>query len=335
MLPASPRRRFRSPSLAAAALLAAILAVSAAGTAPQSGSDDQVHEIAATLASGQVTIVAAHDGFIVAAIGHPFEPDDLPPLIVPLGASDLAVALGAVDWVEPPSNRPVLQLATRLPGLINGLSGNAPRLSSNTNLSRLDEIGLSILTSFRRVARNLRAQLHLPKTLPLAEILIVRRPFGSSGDVWDLSYWIRQRFLQENFWNTEVERPRYTRMFPRKDDQSGMIEISYPPGNSSPGPLDWLSQPSGRLAQYLAAHPKLAKTQRFIAEGKGRKTKLANLVPLVKTALETMVPASEPKAMAVIDSHHGFSWIIQPPPLPKSKSSRPPGAPTLGAQPHN
>lgn len=335
MLPARPRRLFFFSALAAVIALAITLALSAADSASQSNSYDQVSEIAATLASGQVTVIAARDGLVVAVVGRPFEPGDLPPQIVPLGSTDLAVALGAIDWVEPPSNRPVLQLASSLPGLIHGLSGNAPRLSTSTNLSRLDKIGLGVLEQLRQVARNLRSQLHLPKDLPLAELILVRHPFGSSGDVWDISYWLRQRFLESNFWNTEVERPRYTHMFPRKDDQSGLIELNYPPGNSSPGPIEWLSRPASPLAKYIATHPKLIKTQRLIAEGKGRKTRLSRLVPLVKTALETMAPASEPKAMAVIDSDHGFSWVIQPPPPPKHKQSRPPGAPTLGSQPHN
>lgn len=334
MLPVRPRRRFRPPALAAAILLAVGLAASVAVKASQSDSYDQVHEIAATLASGQVTIIAARDGFAVAAIGHPLEPGDLPPQIVPLGAADLAVALGAVEWVKPPSTHPIFQLAARLPRLVNATGGNAPRLSGNTNSSRLLQIGLAVLTPLRRVARNLHGQLHLPQNLPLAEVVIVRRPYGSGGDVWDLSYWLRQRFLEPNFWNTEVERPRFAHMFPRKHNQSSLMEVSYPPGNSSPGPLDWLSQPTGRLAQFIAANPKLGKARRLIDEGKGNKVKLAELVPLVKTALETMVPASEPKALAVIDANHGFSWVIQPPPQPKPKSRRPPGAPTLGSQPH-
>lgn len=333
MSTARPRRCFRRLALIAAIFLAAT-AATAAGRPSQNESSEQVSEVVATLASGQVTIFAAHDGFVVAVIGKPLEPGDFIPLIVPLGENDLVVALGAVDWVEPPSNRPILQLASQLPSLMRGPTNNAPHLSSNTNFSNLDKIGLAVLEPLRQAARNLHAQLHLPGNLPLAELILIRQPIQVTGSAWDLSYWIRQRFLQENFWDTEVRRPRYTKLFPIKQNRSGFIVISYPPGGRSPGPLDWLSHPTGRLAQDIETNRKLAKAQHLIAEGKGTKVKVAQLVPLVKTALDTMVPSSTGKALAQIDWNKGFAWVIQPPPMPRQGKKRPPGAPTLGAQPH-
>jgi hypothetical protein len=331
---ARPRRCFPSLALAAALFLTGVVAAPAAGKPSQTVSSDQVSEVAATLASGRVTIIAAHDGFVVAAIGKPLEPGDFLPLIVPLGENDLVVALGAVDWVEPPTGRPVLRLSSQLPVLMRGVSGNAPRLSSDTNFSNIDRIGLAVLGPLRDAARNLHAKIQLPENLPLAELILVRQPVENTGSVWDLSYWLHQRFLQQNFWDTEVQRPRLSRMFPVKNDKSGFLEVSYPPGDQSPGPIDWLSHPTGRLAQYVEAHPKLAKAQQRIAEGKGGKVKLAQLVPLMKTALQTMVPASTPKSLASLSWDTGFAWVIKPPPLPHAKTKRPPGAPTLRSQPH-
>jgi hypothetical protein len=331
---ASPRRRFRRLALAAAVLLAAAIATFATRDHAQSNSYDKVSEIAATLASGQVTVIAGHDGFVVTSIGKPYEPGDPAPLIIPLSENDLVVALGAVDWVRPPANHSVLNLGSELPRLMIGVNGSAPRLSGNTNFSNLERIGLSVLGPLRKVSSDLHAQLHLPRNLPLAELILVRQPIQETGDLWDLNYWLRQTFLQEHFWQTEVERPRYTKMFPTKEKNSGLFELSYPPAEQSTGPVEWLTEPTGRLAQAIAANHKLAKAQRLVATGKATKVKLSQLVPLVKMAIEDQVSASTPKAMAAINWNNGFSWIIKPPPSPYTHKHAT-GRPTLGPQPHN
>lgn len=301
---------------------------------PQQGDNsDQVIEVVANLASGQATVIAAHDGVVIATVGNQFEPDDLTPVIVPMGERNLAVLLGAVVWVRPPRNRIVLQLAGQMPQLVNALGAQAPRLSSNTNMANLDAVGLQILEPLRAAAHNLHAQIKMPDNLPLAEVVIVHQPYENTPSVVDLSYWIRQTFLEENFWNTEVERPRITPMFPVKGEDSGLIDFRYPPDDHSSGLLDWLGHPSGRLEQAVESDPDMAKAQKDIAAGKANKVHLKELVPLVKTALTMMVPAGEGRAMAVIDEHQGFGWVIQPP-QPTAAPARPAGAPTLQKTPH-
>ncbi len=294
---------------------------------------ERVSEVVATLASGQVTIVAAHDGLVVTAVGNQFERDDLPPLIVPLGSQDLAVVLGAADWIKPPpGERTLLRLDRQLPRLIQGFAANAPHLTSGANISNLEKVGLAALDPLRRAARNLHAQIHLPEDLPIVEILLVHQPRDDAPTVWDLTYWIHQRFLQENFWDTEIERPRSAQLFPNKENRTGIVEVSYPPDARSSSLTAWLSQPTGRLAQDIETDSKLSKAQKQIAAGDARKVHLAELAPIVKAALESTAPASKTKAMAEIDSTRGFSWVIAPP--MSSAPKRPAGAPTLNPIPH-
>jgi hypothetical protein len=333
----STRRLALAAALVAAVGLAAATALSSRSGPPASGalqnqSSEQVSEVVANLAAGHVTLIAAHDGVVIATIGSQFEPGDLAPLVLPTGERNVAILLGAVDWVRPPRNQPVLQLDARLPGLINTLSGGAPRLSSNTNFQQLDRVALQVLEPLRTAAHGLHAHLQMPENLPLVELVLVHQPVGDTPSVWDLSYWLRQTFLQENFWDTEVERPRVTALFPSKTDVSGLLEIRYPPDDRSPGLLDWLSHPTGRLAQAVETDPEMAKAQRHIADGEGRKARLANLVPLVKTALESMAPPSTGRALGVLDWRNGFAWVIKPPPR-KTEKQRPSGAPSL-RKPH-
>lgn len=299
----------------------------------QGGDSDRVSEVVATLASGQVTILPAHDGVVVATVGNEFEPDDLPPLIVPLGGNSFAVVLGAADWVQPPPREhTLLRLDQQLPRLIQGFAGKAPHLRSGADIDNLERVGMAVLDPLRKAAQNLHVPIHWPQDLPFAEILLVHQPADDHATVWDLSYWIHQRFLQENFWDTEIQRPRSTELYPTKRNRSGLVDVRYPPNHHAPGILDWIAQPTGRLAQEIETDPQLAKAQKQIAEGKSRKVHLAQLVPLVKTALEAMATASRPKEMAKIDASKGFAWILAPPPSTRPK--RPAGAPTLRQKPH-
>jgi hypothetical protein len=330
------RNRVLSYSALAAILLLLCIAVPSlpAAQAGQKDNTDQVSEVVATLASGRVTILAAHDGVVVTAVGNQFERDDLPPLIVPLDDEDLAVVLGAADWVQPPpGQRTLLRLDTQLPRLVQGFAGSAPHLNAGANVSNIERVGLAVLDPLRALARSMHSQINLPEDLPVAELLLIHQPRDEAPTVWDLTYWIRQRFLQNNFWDTEIERPRSTQLYPTKEkNASGIVEVSYPPDNQSSALVAWLSQPTGRGAQDIETDSKLAKAQRQIAAGDMRKVHLAELVPIVKAALQSTAPASRARAMAQIESGHGFSWVIAPPVA--SAPKRPPGAPTLNPTPH-
>lgn len=331
MIHSSGIRALPGLALAAGLLFASSCAGWAAASA-QGNSSERVIQLVATLATGRVTVIGGHDGLVVAVVGtSSFEPGSLPPFIVPLADGDVAVVLGADDWIEPaPANRTLLRIDQQLARLTNRMGGNAPSLEPGADISNLDQLGMAVLGPLRSAASHLHEQIHLPDDLPLTELVLMRHLQQSPLVVWDVSYWIQQKFWQENFWATEVERPRYMQLSPTKQDRSNMVEVSYPPGGDSEGLSAWLTNPTGQFAQAVQADPKLAAAQRQIAEGKTRKVRIAELATLVKMALETMVPATSAKAMATIDDKTGFAWVIQPP-VSKNVVKRPPGAPTLGA----
>ena len=334
MLPDGPIRATRHAALALCLLfLAGAVGAEAAPRQSSISESERVTEVVATLASGQVAVLPAHDGVVITAIGNEFEPDDLPPLIVPVSSRDVVVVMGADDWfVPPPRSRTLLRLDTRIPTLLHGINGNAPSLRSEPAFQNLDEFGLSVLDPLRKAARSLHARVRLPQDVPLAELLVIHQEEGQAPAVWDLSYWIHQTFLQENFWDTEIERPAFNQLLPSKQDAAGTLEIHYPPGGAStPGVLHWLDQPTGPILQEIASNPQLAKAQKDISAGKMSKTHLAQLVPLVQAALDSAAGART-KTMAVIDSHSGFSWVIAP--LTTARPKRPAGAPTLHLTPH-
>lgn len=326
-------RRFLRPVLALSLASFAVSFTCAAPLFAQNGSSEEVKQVVATLATGRVTAIAGHNGLVIAAVGtSSFEPGSLPPLIVPMENGDIAVVLGADDWVEPgPANRTLLRLDQQLPHLTNTAAAIRPSLNPGTNVPDIAQIGLAVLEPLRAAAENLHEQIHLPENLPLAELLLIRHNEQHPLAVWDVSYWIHQKFWQENFWSTEVDRPRYQQLYPTKQDKSNIVEVSYPPGETSSGLSAWLANPSGAFAQAIAANPKLADAQKQIARGKAGKVHMSELIPLVKTALETMPPSTAVKAMVAIGDKTGFSWIIQPA-VSKRVIKRPAGAPTLGPQ---
>ena len=325
-----PSRSFVALALAAALTAPGISIALGARPAPQVNISERVREVVATLATGQVTILVGQDGLVVAAVGNSFEPDSLPPLIVPLGERSLAIVLGADEWTEPPpASRTLLRLDRQLPHLNAGAGPNSPSLEPSANISQLEQLGIAVLEPLRAAAGNLHSQIQLPHNLPLTELVLIHQMERQQPLVSDVSFWIRQTFWQENFWDTEVERPRFMQLYPTKGDKSGIVQISYPPDDASPGLPVWLAHPTGPFAQAIATDPKLAAAEKEISRERLSKTPLAELVPLVKTALGTMAPAGTARALAAVDQKNGFAWIIQPPASKKAPVKQEPGAPSL------
>lgn len=329
-MPLSGRSRaFAALALAATCSASGICLGRAAPPASQVNLSDRVQEVVATLATGQVTIIRAKDGLIVASVGNSFEPDSLPPRIVPLGEGSVGVVLGADDWiVPPPAGHTLLRLDRQLPSLIQTMGPTAPSLRPSARISHLEQLSMAVLEPLRAAASNLHSQIHLPPNLPLTEILLVRQSEAEPLLVWDLSYWIHQTFWQENFWATEVERPRSTQLYPTKGDKTGIVQVSYPPGDRSPSLADWLTRPTGRFAQTIEGESTLAAIQKQIADRKLKKVPVAELARLVKTALETMTPTGTVRELATVDLKTGFAWIIRPP-ISKAPAKLQPGAPSL------
>src|SRR5580704_15940851 len=64
-------------------------------------------EIVANLAGGRVIVHVAKDKIVFAAIDQPFEPSSIPPRVLSIDRSHIAVLLGASEWRVTSDPKPV------------------------------------------------------------------------------------------------------------------------------------------------------------------------------------------------------------------------------------
>src|SRR4249920_2877653 len=64
-------------------------------------------EIVANLAGGRVIVHVAKDKIVFAAIDQPFEPNSIPPRVLSIDRSHIAVLLGASEWRVTSEPKPV------------------------------------------------------------------------------------------------------------------------------------------------------------------------------------------------------------------------------------
>src|SRR5260370_12874473 len=67
---------------------------------------DREDEIVANLAGGQVIVHVAKDAIVFAAIDHPVERNSIPPRVLALDSTHIAVLFGASEWRIPSDPKP-------------------------------------------------------------------------------------------------------------------------------------------------------------------------------------------------------------------------------------
>ena len=254
----------------------------------------------ADLAAGRVVIAVVKDAILVGTVENPIEEGTHPPIPVPIASDRLGVILGAVDWLSP---------------------------SSHQELARLDQL-----------APQLHAKLDLPESEPLAELIVVDYLPGYGQEVWQLSYGIQQEEQDNDYWTTRVLRPAYLQFWPpEKGQPRTLVEFAYPPENPPPTLLELLRNHDPRLEKITASDPKMAEVATRFLQGESNKISAADATQFLRAALDAIAPPNAPETMARITEEDGFSWILAPPPEPKSAlvpEARPAGAPTLMGPQH-
>jgi hypothetical protein len=101
--------------------------------------------------------------------------------------------------------------------------------------------------------------------------------------------------------------------------------------------LELLRNRDPRLEKITSSDPKMAEVANRFLQGESNKIPSVEATQFLRAALDAIAPADAPETMARITEEDGFSWILAPPPEPKSASvpqARPADAPTLVAPPH-
>ena len=336
---ANKSRRTLSPLLWLALLLPPFFAAAVPSPLPgQSQQPAGEGEWVANLAAGRLIIAAVKDGLVIASVEDPVEPGTRPPQIVPLAGNRVGVFLGAVDWFYLSPKTQIARLGVELPRLRMQRSGGAsrPHIQPGGPMvsSEAEDVGLGLLERLRDIASHIHGQLNLGPEDPLVELVLAGYDDENGGEVWLLKYTITQEQERGDYWETRVMRPSYYRLWPPdKGQPHNLIEVRYPPDDSSPSLADLLRQGDPRLARIRESDAALGKVADLLAGGESLKANFTNTEQFVRAALGAIAPENAKQAIATIKGKDGFAWVLEPPAEKAEKAARPPGAPSLLKQP--
>src|SRR3984893_9483520 len=193
-------------------------------------------EIVAHLAGGRVIVHVARDGNIVfAAINEPVEAGGVPPRVLELDSTHVAVLLGASEWRLPADPNPV-----RLDRNFERIRARDPKYQYDAGEAEpdLETIGVAILEKLRPLTAQLHHKIELPPEEPLLEmVLIGYAPNNYGPEIWTIEYRVQQQQVgtRGEYWQTRILRARFTQLYPPEKHAPRMIvEARYPADLKAP-----------------------------------------------------------------------------------------------------
>ena len=325
-------------SLGCGLLLAALIGCWCAQAAMQTQAPED--EIVANLAGGRVIVHVARDGNIVfAAINEPVEAGGVPPRVLEVDSTHVAVLLGASEWRLPADPNPV-----RLDRNFERVHGRDPKYQYDPGEAEpdLETIGVEVLEKLRPLTAQLHHKIDLLPDEPLLEmVLIGYAPKGYGPEVWTVEYRVEQTQVatRGEYWQTRVLRPRFTQLYPpEKKAPRIIVEARYPAETKAPTLMALIQGDDPVIAQLRRSDVRFAKMLEAVDKGQAQKASPVDSADFFR-ALLPLISEKQTFILAKMEEQHGFDWIVPPDePVERAKKgeedkNRPPEAPSLRRRP--
>ena len=296
-------------------------------------------EIIANLAGGRVIVHVARDGNIVfAAIDQPVEAGGVPPRVVELDSTHVAVIFGASEWRMPADPQPV-----RLDRNFQRIAGRDPRYQYDASEAEpdLETIGVAFLEKLRPLVSQLHHKIDIAADEPLMELVLIGyAPNNYGPEVWTVEYRVQQQQVatRGEYWQTRLLRPRFTQLYPpEKHAPRVIVEARYPAELEAPAIMGLIQGADPVVSRLSKADPRFAKVVEEINRGQAQKAAPNDAADFLRALLPLIAPDSR-FILAKMEEQHGFDWIVPPEePIEKAKKeedkNRPAEAPTLRRKP--
>lgn len=298
-------------------------------------------EIVANLAGGRVIVHVARDGNIVfAAINEPVEAGGVPPRVVELDATHVAVLLGASEWRLPADPNPV-----RLDRNFERVRARDPKYQYDAGEAEpdLETIGVAVLEKLRPLTAQLHHKIDLLPEEPLLEmVLIGYAPNNYGPEVWTVEYRVQQEQVatRGEYWQTRILRPRFTQLYPPEKHAPRMIvEARYPAELKAPTLMALIQGNDPTIEQLRGSDARFAKVLEAVDKGQAQKVAPTDAADFLRAVLP-LIADKQPFILAKMEEQHGFDWIVPPDePVERAKKgeedkNRPPDAPSLRRKPN-
>src|SRR5256885_647989 len=317
--------------------VSAVFACCRSGTAAQSR--EREDEIIANLAGGRVIVhVTRDENIIFAAIDQPVESGGIPPRVVELDSTHVAVLFGASEWRLPADPQPV-----RLDRNFQRIAGRDPKYQHDAAEAEpdLETIGVAFLEKLRPLVGQLHHKIDIAADEPLLELVLIGyAPDHYGPEVWTVEYRVQQQqvAVRGEYWQTRLLRPRFTQLYPpEKHAPRVIVEARYPAELEAPAIMGLIQGDDPVVNRLSKADPRFAKVVEEINRGQAQKAAPNDAADFLRALLPLIAPNSR-FILAKMEEQHGFDWIVPPEePIEKAKKeedkNRPAEAPTLRRKP--
>ena len=325
------KKRPQFARIPATVVAAAAIALAAGSPALAQQSDS---EIIANLAAGRVAICVAHDAIVVGTSSKSIETGSKAPIVVQLDAAHLAVMFGAVEWTRPGTGLAPVRLDTALAEVGGVLNHPLKSIElEKDEAGDIEQLAITFLEKLRGVTSQIHHPLDLKPDEPLISIVLVDFAKDYGPEAWVLTYRVKQRMLQDDFYDTQALRPAFTQLYPpEKKDPKTIVEYRYPEEKSPETFAAMLGENDPRLAP-VRSDPKVAKAAQFILDGASNKADPADAADFMKGALTVTSEKDQQLSLAILYEDDRFRWVIEPKDAAAPPPKRDSDAPTL-RKPH-
>jgi hypothetical protein len=293
-------------------------------------------EIVANLAGGRVIVHVARDVIIFAAINHSVEPDSVPPRVMGLDSTHIAVLLGASEWRMPADPKPI-----RMDRNFQRVGARDPRYQRDPGEAEpdLETIGTAFLEKLRPLVAQLHHKLDFSPDEPLFQLVIIGyAPADYGPEVWVVEYHMEQEQVATHgeYWQTRLLRPRFTQLYPpEKHAPRTVVESRYPPRMKGPTLAELIQGNDPRITPLAAREPRFEKVLENLRGGQAQKAAAVDSTDFMRAVLP-LIAGNSPFVLGTMDEKRGLTWAVPPSePVEKAQEdkNRPPEAPTLRPKP--
>ena len=293
-------------------------------------------EIVANLAGGRMIVHVTRDNIVFAAIDQPIEANSIPPRVMDLDKSHVAVLFGASEWRLPADPKPV-----RLDRNFQRAEPKDPKFQTYSGEAEpdLESIGVAFLEKLRPLVSELRHKVDFNPDEPLFEAVIIGyAPNGYGPEVWTVEYRIQQEEIatRGDYWQTHILRPRFEQLYPpEKKAPKILVEARYPADSKGPTLQTLIESNDPRIARLRSGDQRFAKLFELIDKGQAQKAVGADAADFLRAVVPLIAPNAR-FVLATITEDRGFEWVVEPEePMEKAQEdkNRPPDAPTLRRKP--
>src|SRR6266853_870389 len=293
-------------------------------------------EIVANLAGGRAIVHVAKDVIVFAAIDQPVERNSIPPRVMELDATHIGILFGASEWRIPADPKPI-----RLDRHFQRVGRADPRYepAPGEGETDLETIGIAFLEKLRPLVAQLHHKLDFSLDEPIFQIVMIGyAPNDYGPEVWVVEYRLGQEQVatRGDYWQTRIQRPRFTQLYPpEKHAPRTIVESRYPRDAKGPTLAEKIQGNDPHITHLGIGEPRFAKVLENVRGGQAQKAAPVDSADFMRAVLP-LIAGNASFVLGTMDERRGFEWMVPPEePVEKAQEdkNRPPDAPTLRRAP--